>query len=203
MKKLYHLLGAAAMLLMGASANAAVVCDSCDYLNAPAIATNLGLHSPIAQDNSTFSNSTTGTNGDFTNWWVFRIDPAGLASINAIFLPIQNISNFDVDLFSLAGATCAANTFNTGGACSAFGTNALMASGFTDPAYATVIDFTSLDAGFYAFRVTGTIAGLGPNQPASYTGNLQVNPLAVPEPGALALAGLGLMGLGVTRRHKA
>ena len=60
-----------------------------------------------------------------------------------------------------------------------------------------------LAADTYAFLITGTISNLGATQPASYTGNLQVNALAVPEPGSLLLSGLGLMGLGWVTRRKA
>ena len=201
MKKVLSFLAALAALACAPPASAAVVCDNCAYLQAD-VATNLGLHSTITEDNSTFGNSTTGQNGNFSNWWVFSIAPAGLASINAIFLPIANISNFDVDLYSLTSATCAANTATDGGACSAFAVDTLIADGLTNPAWATVIDFVDLAVGFYAFNITGTISNLGPIQPASYTGNLQVNQQAVPEPGALALAGLGLLGLGAFTRRR-
>jgi hypothetical protein len=201
MKKLL-VLGALALAAQGAFA--AVVCDSCDYQPAPSVASNLGLHNTLTDDNSTFSNATTGQNGDFSNWWVFSIDPAGLASINAIFLPIQNISNFAVDLFSVDNDICAANTAVQSGACSLLDVIGGAITSLTNPSYSTVIDFTGLDAGTYAFNVRGTITGLGPTQPASYTGNLQVNQLAeVPEPGSLALAGLGLLGLGFLRRKAA
>ena len=194
---------AGALALAGFGTQAAVVCDSCDYQPSPSVASNLGLHNTLTDDNSTFSNATTGQNGAFSNWWVFSIDPAGLASINAIFLPIRNISNFAVDLLSVDDVVCAANTAFQSGACSLLTTIGGAITSLTDPVYATVIDFTGLDAGTYAFNVRGTITGLGPTQPASYTGNLQVNQLAVPEPGSLLLAGLGLMGLGWVTRRKA
>jgi len=200
MTKLKSLLAGLALLALSAVASAGVICNNCAYIQGQA-ATNLGLHNPVVDDNSTFGNATTGQNGDFSNWWVFRIDPAGDVSVNAIFLPIANISNFDVQLYSLTSQNCAANTATTGGACSSFTAGALLADGSTNPAFATVIDFTSIAAGFYAFNVTGTISGLTPTQPASYTGNLQVNESSIPEPGTLALAGLSLMGIAFTSRR--
>jgi|SRR6478735_9942634 len=197
MGKFKSLAAFAAGLLLASAASAGVVCNNCSY-NQLQPATYLGLHNPTQDDNSTFGNATTGQNGDFSNWWVFDINPAGTASVNAIFLPIANISNFDVKLYS-ATATCG----GLGSVCNPFTSGALLADGFTNPAYATVIDFTDLAVGRYAFNITGTISGLTATQPASYTGNLQVNEATVPEPATLAIAGLGLLGVAFTRRKKA
>ena len=121
--------------------------------------------------------------------------------MNAIFLPVQNISNFDVQLFNVDSSTCAANTPTTAGACSAMDLGTLIVDGDTPVPFATVFDFTALAAGTYAFVISGTISGLTPGQPASYTGNLQTQQ-SVPEPTTALLAGLGLLGLGLLRKSR-
>src|SRR6187431_2580718 len=49
------------------AAQAAVVCNSCDFIGGASVATYLGEHNTLTKDNSTFSNATTGQNGDFVN----------------------------------------------------------------------------------------------------------------------------------------
>jgi hypothetical protein len=189
-------------LLLAGAANAVVVCDSCDYIQGAA-ATNLGVHNPLTGDNSTFSNATTatsGNNGPFSNWWVFDINPEGNAAINAIFLPLNNISGFDVTLYNVSSATCAPGGGSAGGACSAFTAGSPVASGFEPVAFASALDFVPLDAGRYAFNIVGNISGLAANQVASYTGNLQV--MAVPEPDTLALMGVGLLAMGFVGKRR-
>ena len=189
MKNKLNVLAAAAVLALAASAaNAVVICDSCTYIGGQA-ATNLGIHNPATDDNSTFTNSTTGQNGDFANYWVFNIASLGAATLNGIFLPIANISNFDVQLFNVDSFTCG----GTGAGCSALTLGSMLADGVTVPNYASVIDFVTLSAGTYALGITGTISGLAEGQPASYAGNLQVT--AVPEPETYALFGAGLAAL--------
>jgi hypothetical protein len=191
---------AALALALGviAPASAVVVCDNCTYLTGQA-ATNLGTHDPDTFDNSTFGNATTGQNGNFSNWWVFSIAPAGDATLDMIFLPIRNISNFTVSLFDVTASTCG----GAGAACTSFSTGSLLASGVTAPNYVSLVDFLPLAAGTYAFNVSGTISGLAAGQPASYVGNLQTV-AAVPEPETYALfaAGLGALGF-LQRRRKA
>jgi len=194
MKKLF-LAAAAALAFFAGPASAVVVCDGCVYIPGEP-ATYLGEHDPNTFDNSTFGNSTTGQNGNFSNTWVFDVNPTGNATLDVIFLPIQSISNFAVNLFSVDSATCGA----AGGSCSALDLGGLLATSNTVPNYASVLDFTSLLAGTYAFTVSGTISGLSAGQPASYVGNVQV--AAIPEPETYALFGMGLAAVAFLSRRK-
>jgi hypothetical protein len=195
MKK-FFLAAAAALALFAGPASAVVICNNCTYLTGQP-ATNLGTHDPATFDNSTFGNSTTGQNGNFSNWWVFSIQPAGDATLDMIFLPIRNISNFAVSLFSVTSAVCG----GPGSACSSFATGSLVATGTTGPNYVSLLDTQPLAAGTYAFDVTGTISGLAAGQPASYVGNLQTV-AAVPEPETYALLLAGLVGVGFMNKRR-
>ena len=196
MKRKLSLIAGAVLALAAASANAVTICDACTYITGQA-ATNLGTHDPGTFDGSTFANSTTGQNGDFDNIWVFSVAPAGMASLDVIFLPIQNISNFAVKLFDVASFTCGA----AGAACSSLTLGGLLANSTTNPTYASVLDFFGPLNGTYAFEVTGTISGLAEGQPASYAGNLQTVS-AVPEPETFALFGAGLAALAWLQRRR-
>jgi hypothetical protein len=187
---------ALALALSASAASAVVVCDSCAYISGQP-ATNLGIHDPSTFDNSTFSNSATGANGDFSNWWVFGVSSLGTAVLDAIFLPTANISNFDVKLFDVDAAICGI----TGAACTSLTAGGLLVDGFTGPNFVSVLASGALEAGLYAINISGTISGLGEIQPASYTGNLQVT--AVPEPDIYALIIGGLAAVGyISRRRK-
>jgi len=195
MKK-FFLAAAAALALFAGPASAVVVCDNCTYVTGQP-ATNLGLHNPGTFDNSTFGNATTGQNGNFSNWWVFSIQPAGDATLDMIFLPIRNISNFAVSLFDVSASVCG----GAGAACTSLTTGSLLATGTTGPNYVSLLDTLPLAAGTYAFDVTGTISGLAAGQPASYVGNLQtVGAVPEPETYALLAGGLGMVGFMARRR---
>lgn len=195
MKRVLSVLALALGVLAG-PASAVTICDACTYVTGQP-ATNLGTHNPGTFDGSTFANSTTGQNGDFDNTWVFSLEPAGKAALDLIFLPIASISNFTVKLFDVESSTCG----GPGSACSSLALGGLLATSTTVPNYASVLDFTSLGAGTFAFEVTGTVSGLVAGQPASYAGNLQTV-AAVPEPETYALlaAGLGFVGFAARRR---
>jgi hypothetical protein len=188
---------AALLGVLSLPAQAVLVCDGCTYQGG--VATNLGLHDSLTFDNSTFTNSTTGTNGAFDNFWVFSLAPAGAATLDAVFLPISNISGFDAKLFNVASSTCG----GTGAACSALTLGSLIADAPANPAFVSALDFLTLDAGTYAIEISGLVSGLVEGQTASYAGNLQV--AAVPEPSewALMLAGLAVVGSIAKRRQAA
>jgi hypothetical protein len=189
-------LAALALVALALPAAAVTVCDGCTYQGNPA--TNLGLHDSTTFDNSTFTNSTTGTNGAFDNFWVFSLAPAGAATLDAVFLPIQNISDFTAKLFNVEASTCG----GAGAACSSLTLGSLITSGTTAPNFVSALDFLALDAGTYAIEISGVVSGLLAGQTASYAGNLQV--AAVPEPSewALMLAGLAVVG-GIAKRRQA
>ena len=195
MKKLFWALAA----LLGAlalPAQAVLVCDGCTYQGG--VATNLGLHDSLTFDNSTFTNSTTGANGAFDNFWVFSLTPAGAATLDAVFLPIQNISGFDAKLFNVTSSTCG----GTGAACSALTLGSLIADAPAVPSFVTALDFLTLDAGTYAIEISGLVSGLLEGQTASYAGNLQVQAVPEPETYALMLAGLAVVGSIAKRRQR-
>ena len=183
------------LALAAQTASAATICSGCEVIDGAA-GTYLGTYNPEMFDNGTFNHTDiqadVGQDTPFNDFLLFDLDPAGRGSISADFTRFTAIRDFEGALWTDGGSTCDAGA---PAACSAVvpGTELYRVTA-SDDRWEIVAN--GLAAGRYIIQVTGSTRASGPS---SYSGQLSF----VPEPGTLALLGMGLFGIGVTRRRKA
>ena len=100
---------AAALFLSASTAQAATICNSCDYMGNPG--TYLGILNPVTNDEATFDHQNTATATVIDDRWVFDIAPAGNGSASADFTLAAPFSRFRWrHLWWRPGSACAASS---------------------------------------------------------------------------------------------
>jgi hypothetical protein len=135
------------------------------------------------------------SNGAFTHWWLFNVNPDAADSSSFIFNPIGvgNVTGFTAKIY---GATFGSCTFDT--ACAATQGSLVTTFAGAVEGVQTLAGY-KLTAGNYMVQITGTVTNQPPVFPTStYSGNMAFS--EVPAPGVLALLGVGMLGMGAVRR---
>lgn len=191
------LMGLLTSATFATGAQAAVVCNFCDYVDGAA-GTYLGTHDATTNDLSSFQHFLTSISTAFTDQWVFDIAPLADSSASADFTSLAAIFGFTASLYTDGGGTVCGG--GPGSGCAAVTLGALIATD-SDASPERWEIVATLAPGRYIIKVDGTTNADGDS---TYTGqiNFEASNRLIPEPGTLALLAMGLIvgALGARRR---
>jgi hypothetical protein len=187
-----------ALALGAQAANATTICAGCESIDGAA-GTNIGAYNPDTMDEGTFNHTgiqnDVGASTAFEDFFVFDLNPGGSGSISADFTTTTRILDFVGELYADNGSVCDAGAPSS---CSSVSLGSLIGSASAvGDRWEIIAD--GLPAGRYIIRITGSTRASGSS---TYSGQLAFVPEFVPEPGTLALLGLGLLGIGIAPRRR-